>query len=240
MRATARIVAAAGPAGTTRLTVLRSQSPLLLRRTGAGEVHLVGGAAGPLGGDHLRIEIDVEAGATLVVRTVAASVALPSHHGDWSRTEVTATVAENAALRWLPEPVIAAQGCRHRAVAEIDVTEGGHLLWRDELACGRHGEPGGDTVSRLVVDYGGAPLLAHELAVGPSALAWNGPAVLGEARAAGSLLFAGAGPEPKPETDIAVEGHYAVLPLAGQGTLVTTVAADALALRRVHNSFVGT
>lgn len=239
MKAAARVVATADSAGGTRLTVLKSQSPLLLRRTGAGEVHLVGGAAGPLGGDHLRVEIEVEAGAALVVRTVAASLALPSHHGDWSHTEVAATVAAGATLHWLPEPLIAAHGCRHQATAEIDVAEGGHLLWRDELVCGRHGEAGGDAITRLVVDYSGTPLLAHELAVGPSAPGWNGPAILGgTARATGSLLFAGPGHEPK--ADITPEGQHAVLSLAGQGTLVTTVAADARALRHVHNAFVRT
>lgn len=236
MRATASVVAAAGPDGSTRLTVLRSQSPLLLRRTGLGEVHVVGGAAGPLGGDHLRIEIEVEAGAKLTVRTIAASIALPSHHGDWSRTEVVARVAANAALCWLPEPLIAAHGCRHQATADIDVAEGGRLVWRDELACGRHGEAGGDVVSRLVVDHAGSPLLAHELAVGPSAPGWNGPAVLAGHRAAGSLLLAGPGHQPKP--DIAVDTETAVLSLTGQGTLVTSLACDALALRRTHNAFV--
>jgi urease accessory protein len=236
MKATARVVASADADGGTRLAVLRSQSPLLLRRTGAGEVHLVGGAAGPLGGDELRIEVEAEAGARLVMRTVAASLALPSHHGDWSRTEVVATVAEGATLHWLPEPLIAGQGCRHVAVADIDVAEGGCLVWRDELACGRHGEAGGDVVSRLVADYAGTPLLAHELAVGPSAPGWDGPAVLAEHRAAGSLLLAGPGHEPKPDIPFVTE--TAVLSLTGQGTLVSTVAADALALRRTHNAFV--
>jgi urease accessory protein len=238
VKATARIVATADPAGGgTRLAVLQSQSPLLLRRTGAGEVHLVGGAAGPLGGDRLRIEVEVEAGATLVVRTVAASVALPSHDGDWSHANVVASVAGQATLHWLPEPLIAAQGCRHEATADIDIAEGGRLVWRDELVCGRHGEACGDAVSRLVAHYAGQPLLAHELAVGPSAPGWNGPAVLGDARAAGSLLLAGPGHEPKP--DVPPDVHMAVLPLAGQGTLVTTAAADALLLRKAHNAIVG-
>ncbi len=60
MRAVARIVAVAD-GGTTRLAVLRGEVPLLPRRTlspGPGmTVHLVGGAAGPLGGDDLRDDI---------------------------------------------------------------------------------------------------------------------------------------------------------------------------------------
>ena len=48
------------------------------RQTGPGLVHLVGGAAGPLGGDDLRLDIEVGPDAVLCVLTVAASVALPA------------------------------------------------------------------------------------------------------------------------------------------------------------------
>ena len=48
--ATASIEAAAGPGGVTRLPVLSSQVPLVLRRTPSA-VYVVGGAAGPIGGD---------------------------------------------------------------------------------------------------------------------------------------------------------------------------------------------
>ena len=50
MRATARIVACRGPDGSTRLPVLASQAPLVLRVTGE-VVRLVAAAGGPLGGD---------------------------------------------------------------------------------------------------------------------------------------------------------------------------------------------
>ena len=71
MRACARVVAQADDAGVTRLTGLRSEPPLLLRHTpaaaGAATVHLLGGAAGPLGGDDLRLEIVVGERAQLRV-----------------------------------------------------------------------------------------------------------------------------------------------------------------------------
>jgi urease accessory protein len=40
-----------------------------------------------------------------------------------------------------------------------------------------------------VVNLDGHPLYRHELAVGPDADGWNGPAVLGTARATGSVLL---------------------------------------------------
>ena len=54
--AAAEIEAVAGPDGVTRLPVLSSQVPLVLRRTPSA-VYLVGGAAGPIGGDELSLRI---------------------------------------------------------------------------------------------------------------------------------------------------------------------------------------
>jgi urease accessory protein len=78
--ATASIEAVAGPGGVTRLPVLASQVPLVLRRTPEA-VYLVGGAAGPIGGDSLALHITVGAGAFLRVRTAAAAIALPGPDG---------------------------------------------------------------------------------------------------------------------------------------------------------------
>ncbi|GAA4686310.1 urease accessory protein UreD [Phytohabitans rumicis] len=194
MKATAR-VAAVADCGRTRLVTLRSQTPLLVRRTGPRnargetEVHFVGGAAGPLGGDHLRIEIEVGPGAQLCVRTVAASLALPGAGGEQSLLEVHATVAAGGTLRWLPEPLIAARGCDHVSRSTVELEEGARLEWREELVCGRHGEEPGDARLDSTVRHGGRTLLRQELAVGPRAPAWDGPAVLAGARATGSLLL---------------------------------------------------
>jgi urease accessory protein len=240
MQATARLVAQAGPDGRTALAACRSAPPLVLRRTGTGgpiaEVHLVGGAAGPLGGDRLRLEIEVGPGAWLILRTVAASVALPGPAGAWSRFDVRARVAAGGGLAWLPEPLVVVGGCRHRMSARVEVADAGQLTWRDELVWGRYEEPGGDVVSSLTVSYAGRELLAHELALGPSAPGWDGPAVLAGARAAGSVLLAGH--QRLPSGDVCAITHdspggtSAVLRLAGAGVLVTAVAPDALTLRR--------
>jgi urease accessory protein len=191
MRATARIGAEADPTGQTRLAVLSGEVPLLPRRTGPATVHLVGGAAGPLGGDRLRIEVEVGPGASLTVHTVAASVALPDRSGAESRTEVVASVAAGGCLYWLPEPLIAAAGCRHTAVTTVDLAVGARLVWRDEVVCGRHGEEPGDLTVHTTVRRGGAPLHVHELSVGPGAPGWTGAAVLGGSRAYGAMLLVG-------------------------------------------------
>lgn len=236
MRARARVVAVA-EAGRTRLATVRSETPLLVRRTGGpgstAQVHLVGGAAGPLGGDQLRLEIDVGPGASLCVRTVAASVALPGPPGTRSWVEVVARVAAGGRLAWLPEPLIAASNCRHLATGRVTVAEGAALVWRDELVCGRYGEEPGDAAVALTVSYAGQPLLQHELAVGPAAPGWDGPAVLDRAGATGSLLrvdpaWAQAPPEP-----VVLSPTAALLPLAGPAVLATATGPDHATVRRL-------
>ncbi|MGH3417899.1 MAG: urease accessory protein UreD, partial [Actinocrinis sp.] len=80
----------------------------------AAQVHMVGGAAGPLGGDELRCLVDLGPGARLDVRGTASSIALPGPNGRESTLEIHARVSEGAALAWSPPPLIAARGARHR------------------------------------------------------------------------------------------------------------------------------
>jgi urease accessory protein len=232
MRAHARIVAEADGAGGTRLAVLASAVPLVLRRTGPQEVHLVGGAAGPLGGDELRIDIEVAPRARLCVRTVAASVALPDRAGTPSCLSVFASVGAGGRLDWLPEPLVAAARCRHRTMSTVDLAGDAELVWRDELVCGRHGEPAGDARVGTSVTIGGKPLLRQELTIGPGAPGWSGPAVLGGARAAGSLLIVSPRwVEPGPPPGQILGPTAALLPLAGPAVLASALSGHAHEVR---------
>ncbi|XVV10458.1 urease accessory protein UreD [Actinoplanes sp. CA-131856] len=221
MKAYARIAAVSDGRGGTRLAELRGESPLLPRRTGPARVHLVGGAAGPLRGDQLRLEIVVGPGATLEICSVAAQLALPGRaHLPASRYEIDASVAEGGELRWLPEPLIAAAGCDHVTVTRVDVAAGGHLLWRDDLVCGRHKENSGDVRTETSIRYAGETLYRHDLAVGPSAPGWSGAAVLGGGRAVGTVVMTGA------VRPALLGGDAVLMPLAGPGMLGAAVGAD--------------
>ena len=234
MKAFSRVVAERDSLGGTRLTVLHSESPLLLRRTGPATVHLVGGGAGPLRGDDLRLDIAVGPGASLEIRSVAAQLALPGRdHLPPSRFEITASVAAGGTLRWRPEPMIAAAGCDHHTITRVDVAEGGTLLWRDDLVCGRHHEDSGNVRLDTTIRYAGSTLYRHDLSVGPAAPGWSGPAVLGGSvsspgatvpgggRALGTIVFA-----PATLPAASGPGDYALMPLAGPGMLATAVADD--------------
>lgn len=251
--ASAEIVAAAAADGVTRLPVLRSQAPLVLRRT-PDAVYLVGGAAGPIGGDSLDLRIEVRDGAALRVRTAAAAVALPGLDGLESVLTITATVGHGARLEYLPEPVVVSAGARHATVIQVTLAEGASLLLRDELILGRHGEPGGASRTSLRVDYAGRPLLRQALEVSGTDEASLGPAILAGHRAAGTLLHvdpatrpdaaspagsgarADAGSAPRDRAATRYAGRdMAVMPLAGPGVLVTALARDAVTLRkRLH------
>jgi urease accessory protein len=186
--ASAEIVAVAGAGGVTRLPVLSSQVPLVLRRT-PDAVYVVGGAAGPIGGDELTLRISVGEGAFLRVRTAAASIALPGPEGLESVLRVTADVAAGARLEYLPEPVVVSAGARHATIIRVTLAEGASLLLRDELLLGRHGETGGAARSVLNADYAGRPLLRQSLEVSGADAVAMGPALLAGHRAVGTAFW---------------------------------------------------
>jgi urease accessory protein len=210
-----------------RLVDLRSETPLTLRWAD-GCLYVVGSAFSPLGGDELRLDIEVDAGASLTVRTVAASVAQPSPSGLPSRLTVAARVGEGATLRWLPEPGIATAGAVHETVSVLDLADDAEVVWREEVILGRHGEAGGKWHTRWRVTRAGLPLLVQDTAIGGPD--WSSPAVGNNARATGSLLLTSPHtpvlPTPSPLT--------AVMALAGgRATLVSVLAGDARTVRRV-------
>lgn len=230
MRARASIRAEAGADGRTRLAVLRSQAPLVLRPA-ADAVYLAAGAGGPVGGDEVELAVEVGPGAELTLRTVAATVALPGAGESCLRLRFA--VAAGGRLAVLPEPTVVAAGARHRVWIDADVAAGGRLLLRDEVVLGRHGEAGGRYRGLLRVDLDGAPLLRHELVLDGADPVTADLASAVAARATGSLLVAGpdwtvAPPGAAPSTGGA---DWAVLPLAGPGVLVTATADDAHTLR---------
>jgi urease accessory protein len=253
--ASASIVAVLGAGGVTRLPVLSSQVPLVLRRT-PDAVYVVGGAAGPIGGDELALRISVGAEAFLRVRTAAASIALPGPDGLESVLRVTVDVGAGARLEYLPEPVVVSAGARHATIIRVALAEGASLLLRDELLLGRHGEAGGACRTELQVSYAGRPLLRQSLEVSGTDPADLGPAVLTGHRGVGTLLDVDPAPDSRPvgasnppaavadrttvaavaavarAAAVAGQPTVAVMPLAGPAVLVTALANDAVTLRR--------
>jgi urease accessory protein len=193
---------------------------------------LVGGAAGPLGGDDLRLSIEVDAGAALVLRGVAATLVLPGPRALPSRMETTIRVAAGGVLVWLPSPTIAAHGCCHHLITRVWLEPGARLLLREELLLGRHGEQPGTLRQRLRVCLADRPLYDQELAIGSGATGWAGPAVTGGHRAVGSALLVDPDWHGERIRQMSrVTADTAVLPLSGPAIAVTALANDAPSLR---------
>jgi urease accessory protein len=238
--------------GATRVTRLRSEAPLMLRPTrprvdpaiaarglpGATCVSLAAAAAGPVGGDELHLDVDVGPEATLVLRTVAATVALPGPYGEASSVETTLRVGRDATLIYLPEPVIAAGGCRHRTVTRVELSAGAGLLAREELLLGRHSEPPGQIRQRLRLVREASPLYDQEFTAGPGVLGWESAAVTGGRRAIGSVLAAGPGFHPAPIAYL-MGVEAARMRLDDETSLTTALAHEAPALRDALEAGIG-
>ncbi|THA41737.1 urease accessory protein UreD [Streptomyces sp. A1547] len=238
VRATARISAVADGRGGTALPLLAGEGPLALRRTrgtpAEAGVMLVGAMSAPLGGDHLTVEASVGPGARLALASAAATLALPGRGGEPARYDVRLTLAEDAALRWLPEPLVSVRGSDLRVHTRAELAPTARLLLREEQVLGRTGEEPGLLRSRLAVSRGGIPLLDQELACGPGAPGgWDGPAGLAGHRALGQLLVVDPAFAVSPPAAAVLGEFAAVTPLAGPAVLVTALAPDALRLREV-------
>ncbi|WP_308364792.1 urease accessory protein UreD [Streptomyces sp. ISL-86] len=238
LRATARIGAVADGRGGTALPLLAGEGPLALRRTrgavGEAGVMLVGAMSAPLGGDHLTVEATTGPGARLSLASAAATLALPGRGGEPARYDVRLTLAEDSAVRWLPEPLVSVRGSDLRIRTRAELAPTARLLLREEQVLGRTGEAGGLLSSRLTVARDGRPLLDQELACGPGAPAgWDGPAGLAGHRALGQLLVVDPAFAQSPPTAAVLGEFAAVTPLAGPAVLVTALAQDALRLREL-------
>ncbi len=235
----------------SRITRLRSDAPIVLRPTIATGgfplpswlsnaapscVSVAAGAAGPLGGDDLGLTIQVEAGAALIVRTVGATLVLPDMGRRASRSVVTVHVADGGLLAWLPGPLIAARGCNHHAVMQVELDAGARLLVRDEIILGRHGEQAGAFGLRLRVCREGRPLYDQELSTRQAGS--SGPAVMAGRKAVGSVLVVDPDWTPRPAPLNIDAPDTAILRLEG-AVAITSLAADAVTLRRCMSLALG-
>jgi urease accessory protein len=147
--------------GRCGIRAMRAPAPFAFRQSGR-TVWFVQTAGGPLGGDDLTLRIDVEPGATAIIRSAAAQLVQPGPHGDPCRIAITARVPDGAALDWAPEPTVLVAGCRLQARTSIELEGDARLRWRDELVLGRYGEPAGDARTRLRVLVDGRAAVHHE------------------------------------------------------------------------------
>ncbi|WP_280493621.1 urease accessory protein UreD [Nocardia asiatica] len=212
MRTELRIVATAAA-----LPEIHASGAMTARRTGPNAVHLIGTAATPLGGDELDVVIEVAAGAELVVRSVAATLALPGAATPLSSGRWHLQVGSGATLDFDPEPMVVAGGARHHTVTTVRLASGARLRMRERVQIGRSGEDGGEWRGDLIADVDDMPLLRHRLALGAGSPADD---ALAAARTLESELV-------YPDECVASTTGLTQtrLPLAGGGSLFTRTGA---------------
>ena len=195
------------------------------------ELLLVGAAASLLEGDRVEVVLRLAPGASLSVRTAAATLAHPCPGAGRTSFDVDVEMGEGSRLAWLPEPLVACAGCRHRGRSSIRLGAGALVLWSESVALGRSGEQPGEVELRLDADLDGTALLRDGLRIGPPAPAWDGPAVLDGARHMGTVALLGrsrhlASRIPAPEVP------RGLMELAGPGALFRALGSDAVAVER--------
>jgi urease accessory protein len=189
VRTVVEIVARPGPGGRTVLPVVRAGGQLAVRRTGPTTVHLVATAFGPLGGDDVEIRLFVEEGATLVVRSVAAALALPAQ-GRTAPSAQRISAAVDGTLDLGLEPTVVAARAHHLAVLTAELGPGGALTATEHVLLGRSGEEPGRWAGTVRATRDGRPLLHTNVGLGPGEPAWLPPVA---PRAYASTVHIGAG-----------------------------------------------
>jgi urease accessory protein len=191
-----------GPGGALRHLFQQAPLRVLFPSPEPGEPPLaavVNCAGGLAGGDALRQEVRLEAGARATVSTAAAEKVYRSL-GPETRVATRLSLGPGARLEWMPQETILFDGARLERRLRADLAEGATLLAAETLVFGR--------AARNERMRSGALLDAWRV-VGPDGLLWADALALpddpGEALAApfgfagaealGTLLLAGAGAE---------------------------------------------
>jgi len=161
--------------------------------------------AGPLSGDHDRVRIVVGADATLVVRSITATLALPGEAR--TRLDLEIDVGPEARLV-LEEPLlIVAAGADVERSTRVTLAGGAVAALRDIVVLGRTGEPGGRLVSTLRISDEDGVVLHDALRLEPASSCQDAHVALAPGdRVAGTLCLLGADADDEPRYALARGG----------------------------------
>lgn len=203
-----------------------SAPPIVLRRTGRRRVHVVAVGGGPLGGDRLRLEVELGPGERLALHSAAATVVQPGRDpGRTASFAVAASLAAGSALDWRPEPTVVCDAAVWEPSVRLDLDEGARARVVEQLVLGRTGQAGGRCASTMRAVVGGAPVLASTTVLDGADAALTGISGTGGARSVGSVLVVGETDAGPTDEDAGEDGEvtWARSPLARAGSLTTAV-----------------
>jgi urease accessory protein len=214
--------------GRSVVHTLRCESPLLARVDGAGDgltVLLLGGAAGPLGGDDLHLMLRVGAGASVSVRSVAAMLAQPGAGGQPSVLRTVVEVGAGATLDWATQPIISVVGSDHRSITTVRAAADAQVRMAESVLLGRHDEKPGRLALRQRVEVAGGVVLDHDVVLGVGGPA--GPGAHGEVRWMQSEVVLGDAAATEPASSVQPDLVAGVFPLASGASLSTSAGTSA-------------
>jgi urease accessory protein len=185
------------------------------RLTGPGELHLVGTAAGPLGGDEATVAIEVLPGARLRVRSAGATIVQPGLHDPFSRLDLRLGVATGGFLEVAMEPTVVTAGASHLAVTSCALENDARVRVVEHVLLGRSGEGPGDWTGRLAVTRDGSPVVRHTVR----------SELMPGVRVVSTLFDSGA------SAAAATHGGAVAMPLAAGGALATATGSAYLPVR---------
>lgn len=208
---------------------MRCEVPLLARVDGVSidgslVLLLVNGAAGPLGGDEFEFVLSIDDGASVRVRSVAASLAQPGPSGAASTSRTFLEVGDRATLDWELEPTVSVIGSRHRITTRLEAAESASVTVVESAQLGRYQQDSGELALRQRVSVGGRAMLDHETVFGPDAR--SGPGGHGPFRWVQSRVMIGDDVPARPSSVVDASSIRGVFPL-GRRCALETFAAHA-------------
>jgi urease accessory protein len=127
--------------GTPIIAQQSFRAPIHLSKSHIDQGHLVQSIVNPTAGffdgDKLESDIEVAAGAKLVLSTPSASRVYRTRSGKAAVSDQQFRVGENASLEWIPEPFIPHAGARYSQRTQIHLHPTASLLFFDWIAPGR-------------------------------------------------------------------------------------------------------
>nr|WP_269330184.1 urease accessory protein UreD [Kineosporia babensis] len=176
---------------------------------------MVGTAAGPLGGDRAVVDVHVQPGARLKVRSAGATIIQPGRLRPDSVMELNLRVDEGSWLDLATEPTVVCQGAQHENRTTLSLTGDGQARLMEQVLLGRAYEGPGAWAGRTVITRDGSPVLRHTLR--SAVVAVGGTRVI-------STLVRTDLPAARADT----RGDAVALPLSAGGLLVTATGRDLL------------
>ncbi len=207
--------------------MLRQDPPWKVIRAFGPLVHLHNVSGGILSGD--RLSLHVEASAPMIVTTTGATRLYRHRPGaEDSEQHVTLSVADDATLEYLPDPLIPFAGSRHSQRTSISLGRGSTLIWWEVLAQTF-------AFARLqissAIDTCGKPALLEDFVLEPSKRPLTSPARMGKSSHLSSFYVLREG-QPKEfwekmtsELRTVVPGHWGISTLAHGGVIARALSS---------------